>query len=113
MINDIKNSEDLNTLLGISRERPVFVFKHSTVCPISRSALESFSKFAESNSKPDYWRVLVRENRDLSTMIADQTGIEHESPQVILFYGGKAVWSCSHHTITHANLNKQLKQLNK
>jgi bacillithiol system protein YtxJ len=32
--------------------------------------------------------------------IAVSTDIRHETPQVILFVGGKAVWKCAHRSIT-------------
>lgn len=44
--------------------------------------------------------MVVQQNRDLSTLIAAETGIRHETPQVILFRKGQAAWSASHGAVT-------------
>jgi len=44
--------------------------------------------------------MVIQQSRDLSNLIARETAIRHESPQVILFRGGQAVWSASHGGIT-------------
>jgi len=42
----------------------------------------------------------VQQNRELSALIAEETGIRHETPQVILFRNGEAAWSASHGAVT-------------
>ncbi len=44
--------------------------------------------------------VHVREDRPLSLAVAESTGVEHQSPQVICLRGGRASWHASHHAIT-------------
>jgi bacillithiol system protein YtxJ len=69
-----------------------YVFIHSTSCPVSaRAAIE----VAESRTDVPIYRVLVLEQRELSNWVADFTGVEHESPQLILIRDGKVrkVWN--------------------
>jgi len=42
----------------------------------------------------------VRAQRSMSQQIAVRSGVEHESPQVIVFQRGVVVWSASHDDIT-------------
>ena len=39
-------------------------------------------------------------DKGIAQKIADDTEIEHQSPQVILFHDGQAVWKSSHRAIT-------------
>lgn len=111
MIKDCTTESDFQQVLEASKSKAVFLFKHSTTCPISRGAWDTFTDFAAGERRPDYWRVLARENKELAETIAVSTDIRHETPQVILFYEGKAVWKCSHRSITGENLSRHLNRL--
>ena len=52
--------------------------------------------------------MLVREDRPLSLAVAERTGVQHESPQVICLAGGKSVGHASHYGITAAALKQML-----
>jgi len=41
----------------------------------------------------------VHQSRELSRELATLTGVEHESPQVIVLKNGKAVWNASHYGV--------------
>jgi bacillithiol system protein YtxJ len=112
MINNIYNEKDFEKLLENSRERPVFLFKHSTTCGLSAAAWQEYSSVAEVDNRADFWRILVRENRPISLIVAKKTGIEHQSPQVILFYHGHAIWHISHLEISSAVLKNKLDTVN-
>lgn len=88
------DTHSLQELLNRSSERPVVIFKHSTTCPISASA---YREMAELESEVAL--VEVQGARDLSREIEDRTGIEHETPQVIVLRNGKAVWNGSHWSV--------------
>lgn len=111
MIHECTNEDDFGQIVENSRERTVFLFKHSTSCPISRGAWEWFTAFAEQHPELEFWRVLVRDYKELTEYIAEKTEIRHESPQVILFHEGKAIWKCSHRLINEANIRRQLERL--
>ena len=77
-----------------------YVFKHSTVCPISFRAADEVkaANNAQSFELPLYW-VNVREQRELSNWIAEFYNVKHESPQLILIKNGKAQNNWSHGSI--------------
>jgi monothiol bacilliredoxin len=96
--------------VGESFLRPVLVFKHSTQCSISSGAYEELSNWLEDAAtlslKPVM--VLVPESRSVSSAIADQLKLKHESPQLILMEGGKVSWHASHWRITYSTLDEHL-----
>ncbi len=89
--NKISNTESLVELWARSRNEAVVLFKHSLTCPISAAAHEEMLRFGG-----DVALVEVQKAREVSREIEERTGIEHESPQVIILGGGTAVWSASH-----------------
>jgi len=109
MIAEITNQASCEEILELSRAKPVFLIKHSTVCPVSASAWREFSDFAEGEERAFFYKVLVRENRETSLYIAEQTGIGHQSPQIILFVKGQAIWNESHWGIKSSHLARELK----
>jgi bacillithiol system protein YtxJ len=81
-----------------SAQRPVFIFKHSTRCPISSGAHREVAAYAGQTGEsvlPVYINLVV-ESRAVSNQIAAQLGVRHESPQILLVSGGQAVWHTSH-----------------
>jgi bacillithiol system protein YtxJ len=96
MIRECKSESDFAALLEESMQKPVFLLKHSIRCPISREALTEFQRMQGDGTGAEFWQVLVLEHLDLSDKIAEATGIQHESPQAILFYQGEAIWDVSH-----------------
>ncbi len=109
MINECRTESDLDRILEASHKKPVFLLKHSTACGISMAAQREFSRFVEKTDRAEFWQVLVRENKPVSLTIARKTGIQHQSPQVILFSDGRAVWNESHWDITVDALQEQLR----
>jgi len=99
VIADCRNENDFTTMLSKSREKLQLLLKHSTRCPTSRNAMAEFRRLATTNGDADLSVVLVFETRPLSTWIAEQIGVSHESPQVILLRDGEAVWNASHQEI--------------
>ncbi|MDZ4860672.1 MAG: bacillithiol system redox-active protein YtxJ [Candidatus Hydrogenedentes bacterium] len=87
--------------LEASRTRPVLVFKHSTSCPISTEAHRQVAAYAESaaESDPPVYMVRVIEERPISNQIADDLGLQHKSPQLILLQDGRPAWNASHYGI--------------
>jgi bacillithiol system protein YtxJ len=100
--------KDYRTALRESGEGPVFFLKHSTTCGISSGARSEFQRFASEKGEIPCWEMVIQEDRELSTLIAGETGIAHESPQVLLFRNGKASWSASHWDINGESLKAAL-----
>ena len=46
----------------------------------------------------------VRAQRSLSQQIAARTGVQHESPQVIILRRGASIWHASHYDITAGDI---------
>lgn len=105
---EIKTESDYRSLLETNSDQPVFIFKHSTACWISAEAKKQFDRFADTNDQAIAGVVLVIENRALSLLIAGNSGVAHQSPQVILFKNGKAIWSQVQMEISQAAMEKVL-----
>jgi bacillithiol system protein YtxJ len=91
----ITETDELEQLLARSHDAPVVLFKHSMTCPISSAAYKQMSRVTNEVSL-----VVVQRARNVSTEIAERTGIRHESPQAIVLRNGEAVWAASHFDIT-------------
>jgi bacillithiol system protein YtxJ len=100
----VRDLKALHELLDQSTERPVVIFKHSTTCPISAGAYEQMAAL-----KGEVALVEVQSARDISREIAMSTGVDHESPQVIILRNGRPVWHRSHWDITRESVEKALR----
>ena len=103
----------LDEAIASSAERPVFVYKHSTVCPVSARAADHYHDFADGfpegdASTPLFTQVMVIENRDLSNEIESRLGVRHESPQLLLLRDGKVAWHASHFSISEQSIRSAL-----
>lgn len=92
---------DLAAIRGLER---AVVFKHSRSCPVSWAASTQVRRFQKANPSVPVYTVTIQEDRELSRAIEAQTGIRHESPQVIVFRDGEVVDSASHEGVTERNL---------
>lgn len=104
----------INQLAEIAEEskaKPVAIFKHSTRCSISATALDrlerNFSKIEEKGGLKMYYLDLLA-HRDISNQIATEFGVEHESPQFLLFKDGKITYHESHYGIAADEIAEQL-----
>jgi bacillithiol system protein YtxJ len=111
MVRNCRTIQDFSSLLSASQERPVFLFKHSTRCPISASRWGVLLEYADRESRADFWRLLVVEDRPVSMHVAEETGVRHRSPQAILLYRGKPVWDESHYRITADDMEAALEHV--
>jgi len=84
---------------GLARPR-VLLFKHSPTCPVSAVARAQYRLWRLDHPDAPTMFVDVVASRALARDIAARCGVEHESPQAVLFEGGEAVWSASHASIT-------------
>jgi bacillithiol system protein YtxJ len=99
----IDNKETLDKLITDSSTKPVVIFKHSNACGISASAYREMEKLEGQVNLLE-----VQSARDVSRELADMTGIRHETPQVIVFKDGKAVWNASHFDVKAGAVLKAL-----
>lgn len=93
---------ELSELAGAitrSKDGPALLFLHDRWCPISGNAYKEMSQLpAEDQDKTAL--IDVTSSKAITQAIEEQTGVRHESPQVILLRNGKATWNASHFGIT-------------
>jgi bacillithiol system protein YtxJ len=105
MMADIQKIETLpalDELIERSRERPVWVFKHSLTCSISGSAWSEFRRFADRPAEATatvYAVIEIQRARPVSNALAERTGVRHQSPQALLLRDAQVVWHASHYEI--------------
>jgi bacillithiol system protein YtxJ len=92
----LTDSDQLAQLREESARQPVLIFKHSTSCSISAMALSRMERnwSDEAGIKPYYLDLLAY--RSVSNRVADEFGVAHESPQVLLIQNGECVYDASH-----------------
>ena len=90
----VASREELQSVISSSFEQPIVVFKHSNACSISSAAYRELLKLDREVSL-----IEVQTAREISSELASVTGIQHESPQVIILRNGNAVWDASHFDI--------------
>ena len=103
--------DDLNRVLTLSEERPVFIYKHSSVCPISSRTYRTYHQYAdaaEPETGPFFAEVFVIEHRDVSNAVAQRLNVMHQSPQLLLLSEGKTAWVTSHFNITKESMDGAL-----
>jgi len=93
--NKIHEIKELDALIEQSSEQAVILFKHSTTCPISVGVYQEIS-----NADADINLIVVQQARDVSSAIAERTGVKHESPQAIVLKNGEVVYHASHYDVT-------------
>lgn len=81
------------------------IFKHSTRCPISSTALNRVNSYCSKTDRHiNSYIVHVVEERSISNQIADALSIQHESPQLIILKDGQVKYHQSHLSITESEL---------
>lgn len=97
---DLTTLDQLKAIIEASNEKPQLLFKHSTRCPISSTALSRFEREWDLTTEQcDAHYLDLIAYRPVSNQIAEDLGVVHQSPQVILVINGKAVYDSSHNMI--------------
>ncbi len=97
----LERDEQWLDLIENSRDQPVAVFKHSARCGVSSMALwQLTSEWPFDPAELQVWYLDIFRHRPLSNRIAQQTGIVHQSPQLLLFRDGRVDFHTSHHGIS-------------
>jgi bacillithiol system protein YtxJ len=101
--------DQLIDLTALSFEKPVFIFKHSTRCGISRNVLKQFENEYNIDIDVAAYYLDLLEYRPISAAIATQFSVEHQSPQLIVLKNGLVVHHASHSDIDAASLKTTTK----
>lgn len=99
---DIDSVEKLQQAIDQSFQQKIAIFKHSTRCGISSRVKSNFEKeILENNpSNIQFYYLDLLSYRALSNKIAEDFGISHQSPQIIVIEKGSAVHHASHSSIS-------------
>jgi bacillithiol system protein YtxJ len=94
---DLTSDAQLDEITGLSADKTVVIFKHSTRCSISAMAKRRLR--SDWNFTPDkvvlYYLDLIA-RRSLSNQIAERFNVQHESPQLIVLRAGQVLDHASH-----------------
>lgn len=97
----------LDQLTQESHDLPVGIFKHSTRCSISATALDRLERSWPGTDALKMYYLDLLAHRDISNAIVEKYGVQHESPQFILLKNGSAVYHESHYGINAADILEQ------
>lgn len=106
MLKVVKNFDDYEYLKKMSSNGLVFLLKHSLTCPISATAYNEFVSFSNANKNLPCFVVHLQGARGVCNKIASDTGVVHESPQVLVFKDSVVIYNKSHFYVTKINLEK-------
>jgi bacillithiol system protein YtxJ len=105
-IRKIASREDWTAVVEEAGERPLWLFKHSLICPLSAEGLKEFESFVAGADSDGvlYSLIEVQNARELSNELARELGVRHESPQAILLLGDRVCWHGSHWSVSASKL---------
>ncbi|MFD1144473.1 bacillithiol system redox-active protein YtxJ [Larkinella insperata] len=106
--NKLQDNAQLDQIRNESAEQPVLIFKHSTRCSISSTALSRMERnWSDAAGIKPYYLDLIA-FRSVSNQVAEDFGVPHQSPQVLLIQNGECVYDASHFDISFDALKQQV-----
>lgn len=104
----LTDEKELGNILSPENEKVNLIFKHSTSCSISATALDRLTrKWNEDKmSGTETYYVDLLAYRNLSNEISRATGIAHQSPQVIVVKDGEVLYENSHFGIDYQEIEE-------
>ena len=107
--NTLTDLHQLDEIVDISQNQPVVIFKHSTRCSISSTALSRFERAWGDTENAAFYLDLIA-YRPISLEIAEKFGIQHQSPQVLVINKGDCTYSATHWDISVDELKPYLSE---
>lgn len=111
--NTLTEESQLEAIRTKSQRQPVLIFKHSTRCSISSTALARMERNwkgeAAGHLEPYYLDLIAY--RSLSGRVAAEFDIPHQSPQVLLISKGECIYDASHFEISFEEISRQLREI--
>jgi len=104
----LESADQLSEIQQQSKDQFVLIFKHSTTCSISRTALDRFQRNwnpEEMKGVLPYYLDLLA-HRDISNQIAQYFSVEHQSPQLLIIRNGESIYDRSHFDIDFKSVQK-------
>ena len=103
---ELASVDQFEKLLLKSYERTQIIFKHSVRCGISWGAKYRLEKGWDMTDAFDFYYLDIFANRPVSNAIAEQLGVVHQSPQLIVIKEGAYIEKVSHHNIDYGWLEQ-------
>jgi len=107
--NPLTDLHQLDEIVEISQNQPVVIFKHSTRCSISSTALSRFERAWGDTENAAFYLDLIA-YRPISLEIAEKFGIQHQSPQALVIDKGACTYSATHWDISVDELKPYLSE---
>jgi bacillithiol system protein YtxJ len=101
----LTSQQELDLLIKNSEIAPKIIFKHSTRCSLSASAL---NRLNEATKNIDIYIIDIINYRDISNMIAQTLQVRHQSPQLLVVNNGICSFQTSHMDISASILYDHL-----
>ena len=92
-------------ILEKSNDGPILIFKYSTTCFSSLSAMKELRTF---ETELPIYLVVVQEDRAVSNAIEEDLAVKHESPQLLILKDGRGIWQATHYKIKKSLLNEAI-----
>jgi len=106
--NKLQDESQLDAIKQESAQQAILIFKHSTRCSISATALSRMERnWDDSVGIKPYYLDLIS-FRPLSNNVAAVFDVTHQSPQVLLIQNGECVYDASHFDISFDELKQQV-----
>ena len=93
--------DQLEAIKAQSKEKPVAIFKHSIRCGISSMVKKQLEREWDISADDiDFYYLDLITYRPISNQIAEDFGVVHQSPQLIVIKDGWAVYNDSLYSIS-------------
>jgi bacillithiol system protein YtxJ len=110
--NRFESQPDWEALLEMSFQQPVIIYKHSSRCGVCNASWQEVEKLSiEYSGRFHFYFVDVIAERSYSMAIAQQSGIRHESPQLILLANGEVQHNWTHWNIRFPEMEEAIDQI--
>jgi bacillithiol system protein YtxJ len=96
---EFKDENGLEAIKQKSIDKVQVIFKHSTRCSISTMAKSRLER-ADEPTNIDFNYLDLIAHRNISNKIANDFGVEHASPQVLIIKNGECIYDESHNAIS-------------
>ncbi len=103
---ELKSDQDLDFAIALTNQTPIMLFKHSTRCSISTTALSRLERNWNDGIDIQPFFLDLIQYRSLSNLIENKFFIKHESPQVLVLYKGECIYHASHLEINYKSITK-------
>jgi len=104
--NILNDYNQVQNLVEASHLKPQAIFKHSTRCSISVMAKSRLERSGLPEEIQFHYLDLLQ-YRDISNKIAEQFGVYHQSPQILLIKNGECIFEETHSAISMDEIVEQ------